>query len=243
LSHVGGRRISFWASLDLFISPANLQEKEHIAQTFSSCDTLLHPCTAHIELSHRMQALKEEAAEKKADAQRLQLQAVLDLETQYQHYERLISQAETALVSEAISKPRPNSGEPSGSQKLVSDEEARTDKLMQAIQKAWEEGAAILDLSEGFQGSLTWVPESLGHLTKLTDLNVSGQQLEVREHSDCAALSSRAHDRPSSWLPTFSAQAGLGVLEVARACRAWPPGQTKAQRPSTKARFIEERSA
>lgn len=190
-----------------------------------------------------MQAVKEEAARKTADAERLRLQAVLDLEAQHQHYQRLISQAETALVSETNSKPRPNSGEPTGGQRLVSDEETRTDKLMQAIQRAWEEGAASLDLSEGLQGSLTWVPESLGHLTKLTDLNVSGQQLEVREHGDCAALSSRAHDRPPSWLPTFSAQAGLGLLEVARACLAWPPGQKKAQRPSTKARFIDGRSA
>lgn len=127
-----------------------------------------------------MQALKEDTARKTADAERATLQTVLDLDAQHNHYQRLISQAEEALVSQTSANQGANPAEPSGSQSLANQEEARTTKLLHTIQRAQEKGAKSLDLSEGFQGSLTWLPESLGHLKDLMELDISGQQLQVR---------------------------------------------------------------
>lgn len=127
-----------------------------------------------------MQALKEDSARKTAEAERAPLQQVLDLEAQHQHYQRLIAQEEEALVSQTRANPGANPPEPSGSQTLANQEEARTTKLLQTIQRAQEKSSKSLVLSEGFQGSLTWLPESLGHLTELTELDISGQQLQVR---------------------------------------------------------------
>lgn len=128
-----------------------------------------------------MQALKEDSARKTADADRAPLQEVLDLDAQHQHYQRLTAEEEKALVSQTRANPGADPPEPSDSQSLANQEEARTTKLLQTIQRAQEKSSKSLDLSEGFQGSLTWLPESLGHLTELTELDISGQQLQVRE--------------------------------------------------------------
>lgn len=50
-------------------------------------------------------------------------------------------------------------------------------KLLKYIEDTAREGRAAFDVSTGFHGNLQWIPDTLGHLETLTDVNISSNQL------------------------------------------------------------------